>query len=100
MWNTDWNAALPSLITTLLPSACRPDYPRPLADPLPEADHARRFRRGVGEVDGVALGDDQGVAAGERADVEEGEVVVVFVDPDGGGITGDDGTEHAGHPPR
>jgi hypothetical protein len=26
MWNTDWKAALPSLMTTLLPSARRPDW--------------------------------------------------------------------------
>src|SRR5690348_16512263 len=53
-----------------------------------------RFRRRVRQVDGVAFRDDQGVAAGERADIEEGQVVVVLVDPDGRSLTGDDRAEN------
>jgi hypothetical protein len=72
-----------------------PGRPR---DPLAEFDQVgTRLGRGVGQVDGVALGDDQGVAAGERADIEYGQVVVVFVDPDGRGIPGNDFAEHACH---
>src|SRR4051794_25549110 len=57
-----------------------------------------RVRRCVGQVDGVALGNDQGVAAGERADVEDRQVVVVLVDPDGWSLVGDNGAEDTGHP--
>ena len=61
-------------------------------------DHGgQRLRRGVGQVDGVPFRHDQGVAAGERADVEDRQIVVVFVDPDGRGLPGDDGAEHTGH---
>ena len=55
-------------------------------------------RRCVGQVDGVALGNHEGVAAGKRPDVEDGQVVVVLVDPDGRSLAGDDGAEHTGHP--
>jgi hypothetical protein len=82
MWNTLWNAALPSLTRMLLP------------DPHQVRD---RVRRGVGQVDGVLLRDHQGVSADDRADVEDREVVVILVDADGGGIAGDDGAEHARH---
>ncbi len=79
----------------------QPGPARRLGDALPDAHHVGAgLRRGVGQVDGVALGDDQRVAAGERSDVEDGQVVVVLVDPDGGGLSGDDGAEHTGHPAR
>ena len=84
------------MITTLLPSACSP-IGAPPRDALPDAHQVGAgLRRGVGQVDGVTLGDDQPVAAGERADVEDGEVVVVLVDADGGGLPSDDGAEHTG----
>ena len=68
-------------------------------DALTEGDHASdRVRRCVGQVDRVALRNYQGVAAGERPDVEDGQVVVVLVDPDGRGLAGDDGAEDTGHP--
>src|SRR5258705_1779941 len=68
-------------------------------NPLTDAHQlGDRVRRCVGQVDGVALGNDQGMAARERADVEDGQVVVVLVDPDRWGLTGDDGAEDAGHP--
>ena len=99
MWNTLWNAALPSLMAMLLPSACSPDCRAALGDAMADARQAGDgVRRRIGQVDGVALGDHQGVAAGERADVEDGQVVVVLVDPDRGSLTGDDGAEHTGHP--
>ena len=79
----------------------QPGGPRRLRDALPDAHQVGDgLRRGVGQVDGVALRDDQGVAADERPDVEDGQVVVVLVDADGWGLAGDDGAEHTGHPPR
>ena len=43
------------------------------------------------------LGDDQGVAPGERPDVEEGEDVVVLVDLVAGDLAGDDLVEDGAH---
>ena len=37
------------------------------------------------------------MAAGERSDVEDGQVLVIFVDANGWGLTGDDRAEHTGH---
>ena len=69
-----------------------------LGDALPNRRHAGQcLGRGVGQIDGVLFGHHQGVAAGEGADVEEGQIVVVFVDPDGRGLAGDDRAEHTGH---
>src|SRR5258707_6668685 len=65
---------------------------------LTDAHHVcDRVRWCVGQVDGVALGNDEGVAASERADIEDGQVVVSLVDLDRWRLTGDDGAEHTGH---
>ena len=91
-------------MTTLLPSACSPDSACRLGDALTDTHHiGAGLRRGVGQVDGVASGDDERVAAGERTNVEDGQVVVVLVDPDCGGLSRHDGAEHTAHsvnPPR
>ena len=86
-------------MTMLLPSACKLRLrARPVAIRCPSVDHGGQgFRRGVGQVDGVLLRDDQRVAADERPDVEDRQVVVVLVDTDGRRLAGDDGAEHAGH---
>ena len=67
-------------------------------DPLADGGHlGQRFRRGVGEIYGVLFGNHQRVAAGERADVKDRKVIVVFVNSNGRGSPGGDRTEHAGH---
>ena len=48
----------------------------------------------------MALWDDEGVAAGEGADVEDGQVVLVLVDPYCRGLSCDDRAEHTGHSAR
>ena len=63
----------------------QPGPTRRLRDALPDADQVGAgLRWGVGQVDGMALGDDERVAAGERTDVEDGQVIVVLVDADAG----------------
>ena len=46
------------------------------------------------------FGNYQGVATGERPEVEDGQVVVVLVDADGRGLAGHDGAEDKDIPPR
>ena len=71
---------------------------RRAGDPLTERDNPVQGRcRCVGEVCGVLFGDHQGVAAGDRPDVEERQIMIVLVDADGRCVTGDDGAEHTGH---
>lgn len=73
-------------------------YPGRLRDALPESGHRRDgLRRGVGQIHDVLFGEHQGVAPGERPDIQDRQQIVILVHPDGGGVTGDDGAEHAGH---
>ena len=66
--------------------------PGGLRHPLAERDHPAQHRcRGVGQIDVVVLGNDQRVTADHRADIQEGQVVVVLVDPDRQSFAGDDG---------
>ena len=68
-------------------------------DPLTDLHHAGDgLRRCVGQIDVVVLRDHQGMAADDRADVEDGDVVGVLMDPDRGCGAVHDGAEHAGHP--
>ena len=79
----------------------QPGLARRLGDALPDAHQVGAgLRWGVGEVDEMALGDDEGVAAGERTDVEDCQIIVVLVDPDCWGFFRHDGAEHTGHPDR
>ncbi len=53
---------------------------------------------GVGEGVVVGLGNDEGMAGNEGADIHEGEHVVILVEAGGGDVAGDDFAEEAvGH---
>lgn len=78
MWNTDWKADLPSLIATLVPVA-QSGGARRRAIRCPIASMAASVGAGVSVRSTLCPWEHQGVAAGERPDVEA-EVVVVLVD--------------------
>src|SRR5215212_7110947 len=73
-------------------SSCR------LGDSLPDANQiGTGFGRGVGQVDGVALRDDERVAASEGPDVEDPQVAVVLIYADRRGLARDYGAEQTSH---
>jgi len=84
MWNTDWKAARPSLIPMFVASAI-PSRGRP-RDPLADGDHRGNVSAGCRQIHGVPFRNHQRVATGERTDVEDRQVIGVFVDPNGRGI--------------
>ena len=96
MWNTVWKAALPSLMAMLLASAS-PQAQVAIATRCPISSIPARVSGGCRSGRGCASWYHQGVTAGERANVQKRQVMVVLVDTDGRSAAGDDLTEHARH---